>query len=547
MSRPRRRLRRRLGIAVGIAALAFATSPGRAAAHAGLESSIPAASATLEETPSDIVLDFDEPIEASISTIELFDADAHRIEIGEPEASVGDDSVVLAPLPDLDDGIYAVVWRIGSADGHIVDGAFSFRIGTGGSGDAGDLIDQVRGGARAAPSVDRAADVARLLGFVGLTALIGSGLFALMSPHSLVQRRSTRLLIVGGWVLLVAGTFGSFGLYGAEAVAGDVGDAFSPEVWRQVAETRNGWLLLVRSGLVVVIGAVMWLGMRRPSLRTTSWWQASAVALGVAIVLTYPSAGHPSAESPRSLWVLVDGVHLGAVTVWLGGLLLFATGGSVWFSDDGERTVRRFSNVATVLVPVAVVSGSVQMFKLGGDLDDFTETGWGRTLLAKLAIVVVLLAIAGVSRWLLANVGVASVRRTVMAEAGFGIVVLAVAASLVSQPPQPIDQASVFSASLAQGGVLVDVTLTPGRVGANELHLVVTSPGGSLTPVSDASARMELPSRSIPTTPVTIEQDGANHYTGSITLPFEGDWTLEIVIEVTPGNTVLMSTPVPIR
>jgi copper transport protein len=546
MPTPRRRARRRLAIASVIAGLALAASPGHASAHAGLESSIPAASATLEDAPSDIVLDFDEPIEVSIATIELFDGDAQRVVIGEPEASRGDDSVVVASLPDLDDGIYAVVWRVGSSDGHIVDGAFSFRIGTGGSGNADDLVEQVRGGADAGASVDRSADVARLLGFLGLVVVVGAGLFAAMAPVALIDRRRTIYLLVAGWVLLVVGTLASFGLYGAEAVAGNLGDMFSPDVWRQVSETRNGWILLVRSILVVVIGAVVWLGLRRPSVRALSWWQACGVALAIAIVLTYPSAGHPSAESPRSLWVLIDGVHLGSVVVWLGGLLLFATGGAAWFTDDGERTVRRFSAAATVLVPVAVVTGTVQTFRLGGDLDDFTETRWGRTLLTKLAVVVVLLAVAGVSRWMLRNVGVGSLRRTVVAEAGLGIVVLAIAASLVSQPPQPIDQGSIFSASLAQGGVLVDVTLTPGRVGPNEVHLVVTPPGGSLTPVSDATARMKLPSRSIPTSPVTIEEDGANHYTGTITLPFDGDWTLEIVIEVSPGNTVLMSTTVPI-
>ncbi|MBI5088686.1 MAG: copper resistance protein CopC [Actinobacteria bacterium] len=537
---------RRLALALVVTGLSLAASPGRAAAHAGLESSIPAASATLQEAPADIVLDFDEPIEASISTIELFDADARSVEVGDPEPSQGDDSIVVAALPDLDEGIYAVVWRVGSADGHIVDGAFSFRIGTGGSGVADDLIDEVRSGAQAGPSVDRTADVARLLGFVGLTVVVGAGLFAAMSPRRLTDRRATSVLLIGGWVVLMIGTLASFGLYGAEAVAGDLGDAFSPEVWGQVAETRNGWLLLVRSVLVLAIGAVTWLGLRRPPVRATSWWQAGAVGLAIAIILTYPSSGHPSAESPRSLWVLIDGVHLGAAVVWLGGQVLFAAGGAAWFTDDGERTVRRFSAVATVLVPIVVVTGSVQTFRLAGDLDDFTETGWGRTLLVKLSIVVVLLAIAGVSRWLLRNVGLLSLRRTIVAEACVGVVVLAVAASLVSQPPQPIDQGSVFSASLAQAGVLVDVTLTPGRVGPNEVHLVVTPPGGSLTPVTDATARMKLPSRSLPASPVTIEQDGANHYTGAITLPFDGDWTLEIVIEVSPGNSVLMTTTVPI-
>ena len=179
-----------------IAVLAMVPSPGRAAAHAGLETSVPAASATLEKAPPDIVLDFDEPVEAQIASIQLFDAAADLVVIGEPEASQGDDSIVLADLPNLDDGIYAVVWRVPSVDGHIVDGAFSFRIGTGGPADAGDLLDEVSGGASAATSVDRAANVARLLGFVGLTITVGAGLFAAMSAALLADRRAHTPVVV---------------------------------------------------------------------------------------------------------------------------------------------------------------------------------------------------------------------------------------------------------------------------------------------------------------------------------------------------------------
>jgi copper transport protein len=530
-----------------LAGLMLGGAPGRASAHAGLETSIPAASATLEEAPSDIVLDFDEPVEAEISSIQLFDAAADLVVIGGPEASQGDDSIVLAALPELDDGIYAVVWRVASVDGHIVDGAFSFRIGTGGPTDATDLLDQVSGGASAAPSVGRVADVARLLGFAGLALTVGAGLFAAMAPAALADRRPTRRMIGGGWVALLVGTLATFALYGASAVAGSLGDALSPDVWQQIAPTRTGTLLLVRAGLVAALGVVVWLGATRPGARATNWWRAAAVAGSVAVVLSFPAAGHASAESPRSLWVLIDGLHLASVVVWLGGLLLFATGGRVWFADSGaEPVVRRFSAIATVMIPVIVVSGSVQTLELAGGIDDLTATRWGRTLLVKLAVVTVLLTIGGVSRWLLRNVSVASLRRTVMAEAVLGVVVLGVAASLVSLPPRPLDQGEIFSASLAQAGVLVDVTLTPGRTGDNQVHLVLSPPGGSLTPVSNATARMELPSRNIPESPVTLVFDGANHYTGNITLPFSGDWTLDIVVEVTPGNTVLFTTTVPI-
>jgi len=57
---------------------------------------------------------------------------------------------------------------------------------------------------------------------------------------------------------------------------------------------------------------------------------------------------------------------------------------------------------------------------------------------------------------------------------------------------------------------------------------------------------MSLPSRDVPASPVTITTDGPNHYTGRITLPFAGDWTLELIVEATLGSTILLKTTVPI-
>ena len=42
-------------------------------------------------------------------------------------------------MPVLADGLYAVVWRVTSADGHVVDGAFSFQVGTASTGSGQDL------------------------------------------------------------------------------------------------------------------------------------------------------------------------------------------------------------------------------------------------------------------------------------------------------------------------------------------------------------------------------------------------------------------------
>jgi copper transport protein len=162
------------------------------------------------------------------------------------------------------------------------------------------------------------------------------------------------------------------------------------------------------------------------------------------------------------------------------------------------------------------------------------------------AIVVVLVSLGGVTRWLLRADGPGSLRRTVVAEALIGIVVLGVTAGLVATPPESAAEARPFTATIVQAGVLADVTLYPAAVGANEVHLVFSPPGGTLAPILSTEARMSLAGSDLPPVPVDLAVVGPNHWTGVVQLPYAGDWTLEIVAEPEEDVQVLLSTSVPV-
>ena len=187
-----------------------------------------------------------------------------------------------------------------------------------------------------------------------------------------------------------------------------------------------------------------------------------------------------------------------------------------------------------------------QALQLAGGLDDITSTDWGRLLLTKLTIVVVLLAVAGVSRWLLRHDGAVSMRRTVIAEALLGLVVIGITAGMVTLPPEPAVAARPFAVDLSVGGVIAIISIGPGSVGGNEVHITMTPPGGSITPVVSASARVSLPDQGIPSSPVTLVREGNNHYSGQVTFPRSGDWTFEVIVQLTDTDTVLLATTVPI-
>lgn len=510
-------------------------------AHAGLEASTPSANSVLEESPTEIVLDFDEAVEADLASISLFDGNSAAIELGAPAAGA-DDTVVQAPVPALDDGVYAVIWRVTSTDGHVIDGAFSFQVGTAVVGDGQQLIDEVRGGVRAEAVVRWWYGVARFLSLAGAICLIGSGWWLLRWPATL-GRRGPRRMVAGAWLALLVGSAAAFGLFGAEAVAGSLADALSPSTWGDLATTQTGRMLLVRVVLAAVLGVLLLLGRQRQQ----GWWRSATFTASLFTLYTFSASGHPNSLEPATLWIAVDLVHLGAITVWIGGLFAIAISGRAALSEpDGIRMARRFSTAAAICVPLIIGTGVAQTLQLAGGLDDITATDWGRLLLTKVTVVVALLAVAGVSRWLLRHDGAASIWRTVMAEAALGMVVVGIAAGMVALPPEPPVAARPFAEQLAANGLIAIVSLSPGVVGGNEVHITVTPPGGSITPIASVAARVSLPSAAVPNAPVTLVKEGVNHYSGSVTFPRSGDWTLEVVIQVTATETALLSTTVPI-
>jgi copper transport protein len=521
-----------VGAALTLAVLAPAQ---QAFAHAGLVGSTPAANAVLESGPPNIELDFNEAVDAQLADIELYDQKATLIPTGKPD-SITDDTVVQASVPTIGDGVYVVVWRVPSADGHVVDGVFSFQVGTKSTGvDIGALIDKVSGNATATSTVGRLDTGARLLALIGLIVVVGGGLLALQAGDA----AANRLLLWMAWAFLLVGALGSFGLYGAKVVAGSPSDAVKPSVWGKVVGSHTATVLLVRVVLVLAVGVLLLMFASRAG----DVWRGAALA----VVLTYSSVGHAYAQSPVQLWVAVDAVHLVAISLWVGGLLMFAFGSSAWLSDpDAERIVRRFSMTAMVAVPVIVVTGVAQTLKLAGSFDDVTSTSWGRTLLVKVAVVTVLIAIGGVSQWLLRHDGPSTLKHNVLVEALIGIGVIGLAAALVALPPQVVAASKVFSTTLTSNGVIADVTITPGRVGQNEVHLVITPPGGAIDPVISTTVQAELQSAGTGQVPATMQTIGPNHYTGTISLSAAGQWNLQITVVPAQDQQVVLTSSVPI-
>ena len=173
---------------------------------------------------------------------------------------------------------------------------------------------------------------------------------------------------------------------------------------------------------------------------------------------------------------------------------------------------RRYSRLAAPAIVVVAISGAVQAWRQTAGIDSVLDTTYGRLLLTKIGLVVMIVAAASVSRHIVrvwtnrevvpAGPGalraeadpedIRELRNAVVVEVVIAAIVLIVTAILVNTTPARVEAAHAarprtrgpstvqpagYRANLADDGLRFDVTLSPGLRGTNQLR-VVTTPGG---------------------------------------------------------------------
>ena len=171
-------------------------------------------------------------------------------------------------------------------------------------------------------------------------------------------------------------------------------------------DTWPGLVWLARHGLLIVLGA--FLAMRADGSDRRNWIAVRAEAFGlatVALALTSLSS-HAAAVTPRATAaVLVDAIHLVATGVWVGALgALALLLRAARRGDDPDavsyavRGAHRFSHAALVAMLLLIATGVMNARAQVETLPALMGTTHGRLLLAKLAVLVPILALAIVNR-----------------------------------------------------------------------------------------------------------------------------------------------------
>ena len=131
-------MRRRLTVVAGVVALfglLAMAGAGPASAHATRISADPAQDAAVEQGPPRITATFNEQLQATFASMTVVGPDGNLWSTGSAQVAGATASVDLRPLGPV--GAYTVNYRVTSADGHAVNGAWSFRLTVAGPGSPG--------------------------------------------------------------------------------------------------------------------------------------------------------------------------------------------------------------------------------------------------------------------------------------------------------------------------------------------------------------------------------------------------------------------------
>ena len=428
-------MRRRLSVAAAATAAAL-LAPAPAGAHATLVEATPATQSQVRDAPTEVRLGFTEPVTVAPGAIQVLGEDGTVLS---GAASVSADGrLVTAPARGLRSGSwYTVRWRVTGTDGHSPAGVFTFGVGV------APPPPTEAAGARGTTWRD---DVARWALFAALALLVGPLTVRLVVlrgeiPPAL-ERRFHLLTTVAAFAVIDVGIV-AFLVRASNALQLPLGDLLYGDLQPFAEKTRFGVAFLVMTvgfSLVAALLSLAWvfdrLDLRKPAL-----------VLSALLASGLPLSGHQATEPNASLASEVaDWTHLLAACVWVGGLVTLAF--VVWPCAPTlrARAFLGFSRLAVWLVGAMVLAGAYLALVRLPELADLWQTGYGRLLLLKLAIVSLALAWGGlhhvVVRPRLASGSDPRVRPSLVGETAVAAAVLLAAAALTNASPPAVDPVS---------------------------------------------------------------------------------------------------------
>ena len=244
------------------------------------------------------------------------------------------------------------------------------------------------------------------------------------------------------WLVFLAGEIGGL----------SVGDALSEGLaWIVLTQTQFGIDWMVRMTMASLLAMLLLLPTHADGYVCAV--DAASAVLAAGLLASLAWAGHAAATTgfDGTIHRGGDALHLIAAGAWLGGLwpLAILLGNARRAGDPAAAAIAhyaagRFSILGMISVAAILATGGVNTYQLLGTWTFAIDTDYSRLLLMKIGLFIIMLRIAAVNRLRLmprlsGEGAIKHVMRQLewncLAEAGFGILILAIVAVLGRIPP----------------------------------------------------------------------------------------------------------------
>ncbi|HEY1479852.1 MAG TPA: copper resistance protein CopC [Gaiellales bacterium] len=554
----------RVGVLVWLLVALGLVLPAVAGAHAALLHTTPDASVTTNGSPAQVTLTYSESIEPRFSIISVTNVDGHQVTAGVPARAPGSPQTLEVPLRKLPPGWYLVLWRVISADGHPVRGAFTFAVGPS-PGPAPQFV---------IPSLSESAATPGLVGVrfaTFLAVMLSVGLFvfriviarplrrvlprATLRPVSIAFVASLAVSLVAVPVYLIVST-AKFALTSAFDLGTLIPLVRSSSFGRSYLDL---WIVLA----LFAVSALIAIAIDRPErpIRSTAelFATASALIAGGALLEIPGIAGHAAQTPPAALALVLDWAHLICGSVWIGGLVGLL---ALWFGTAAAerravlaRVVPRFSKVAFVSVMLLLTTGVAASYLHLPTLASLWQTSYGKMILIKSGLLAATMLIAAVNllvtRPRLASTGIrddlaerapALLRRLVAGEIVLVVSTILAASVLTSLPPPPKALASIGSIDAHVGPGAIDklvqhgpysvrVRISPNRAALPNTFSISVERKGAPVHGAEATMRFTMLDMDEEQQTYTLQEKAPGTYARSApALVMVGHWGLSFTV-----------------
>lgn len=452
--------------------------PKTSFAHAYIVKSSPGENSELKSAPSQVEIEFNEPVEEGFHYIKVYNSNGDRVDTDKTELKKDNNHIMTVKLKkNLPHDVYRAEWNAVSADGHPVSGVIPFSIGKADGG----FSSQKAAGSALNPAT--AADRAIL--YTALSLFIGTVFFHLFwykGDSEQLAKRTRRILIVSitalGLALLL-----QLPIQTKANAGGGWGSAFQPGYIRETLfDTAGGTIWIIQAVLYVLLALSAIPVIRKNRFSSFGYWTAPLIFF-FGLLLAKAFTGHAAVVEEKAVGILMDFLHLSSASIWVGGIaalvLLLA---KEWRQPDKTlawETVSRFSPWALTAVGVILFSGLLNGFFIIRSMDSLFQTAYGRALLVKSGLFVLMLVLGALHFLLTRKQRRTGISRTLKAEWAIGIAVLITAAVFTSlpSPPEPVPE-PFFQTKAIENGQSVSLSISPNQPGKNQFELRVTDHNG---------------------------------------------------------------------